>query len=140
MFSTKPANSLLLSNIVALFMASGSMAQTTDTIPPLPPTGLTATASTCGQVDLSWGASVDNTGGSGLKAYTINRYDSAGVNTPISIGATRVSFSDTNWVKSSSTVTYTVTAMDNAGNVSLASNSMTVTTPACPMSASELVV
>jgi hypothetical protein len=136
MFSTKPANSLVLSIIVALFMACGSMAQTTDTIPPLPPTGLTATASTCGQVDLSWGASVDNTGGSGLKAYIINRSD--GVNTSIGVG--RTIFSDTNYLKSSTTLTYYVVAMDSAGNKSLPSNSVTVSTPPCPISASETVI
>jgi len=140
MFFAKPARSFFFSASIALSIAGGGTAQPTDTIPPLPPAGLTANIASCGEVDLSWNATTDNTGGSGLKAYTINRYDAAGVNTPISIGATRMTFSDTNWVKSSSTMTYTVTAMDNAGNVSLASNSVTVTTPACPMSASEQII
>src|SRR5262252_89739 len=108
--------------ILLFMLASGatSGAQTIDTIPPTPPTGLVATASSCGQVDLSWGASADNVGGSGLKAYTVYRND--GVNT--SIGAARTSFSDTNWVRSATTLTYYVVAQDNAGNQSSQSNSV----------------
>src|SRR6266478_3593080 len=112
-------------------------AQTTDQIPPTPPTGLVASAPSCGQVDLSWAASTDDVGGSGLKAYVINRND--GVNTTITIGATRTTFSDTNYVKSSTTLTYYAVALDNAGNQSPASNSATVTTPTCATSAGEQV-
>ena len=104
-------------------------------VAPTAPTGLVATASTCGQVDLSWGASTDS-GGSGLKAYTIYRND--GVNT--SIGSVRTAFSDTNWVRSATTLTYHVVAQDNAGNVSASSNTVTVVTPACSMSVGEQVV
>src|SRR5712691_3677250 len=130
---------LLVSAAACLIFVSvpeASFAQTTDTIPPTPPTGLVATASTCGQVDLAWGASIDNVGGSGLKAYTIYRNDS--VNT--SIGAVRTAISDTNWVRSATTLTYYVVAQDNAGNKSSPSNLVTVTTPACTMSAGEKVI
>src|SRR6266853_5158998 len=85
-------------------VGSAGRAQTTDQTPPSAPTGLVATAASCGQVDLSWGASTDNVGGSGLKAYVINRSDN--VNT--AIGATRTTFSDTNLVQSSTTLTYCV--------------------------------
>lgn len=125
--------------LVAMFTSSGS-AQISDATPPSPPTGLAATVATCGQVDLSWNPSADEPGGSGLKGYTISRYDSAGANTPITIGAPRTTFSDTNWVKSSATVTYTVTATDYAGNVSAPSNSVTASTPACPAFSSEQIV
>jgi len=111
-------------------------AQTTDQIPPSTPIGLTATAVSCGQVDLSWGASTDNLGGTGLKAYTIYRND--GVNT--SIGAIRTTFSDTNWVRSATTLTYYVVAQDNAGNNSAPSNTVTIATPTCPVSLGEQVV
>src|SRR5713226_5242744 len=130
---------LLVSGAVCLIFVcvpETSFAQTTDTIPPTPPTGLAATAATCGQVDLSWGASTDNVGGSGLKAYTIYRND--GVNT--AIGAARTTFSDTNWVRSSTTLTYSVVAHDNAGNNSLPSNQVTVVTPPCSMSLGEQIV
>src|SRR5262245_20554009 len=91
---------ILRGALVVAFSIVGSVitaAQTTDQVPPSVPTGLTATAATCGQVDLSWAASTDNAGGSGLKAYIINRSD--GVNT--TIGAARTTFSDTSYVKSS---------------------------------------
>src|SRR5713226_9716021 len=110
--------------------ALATSAQTTDTIPPSPPIGLIATSSSCGQVDLSWGASTDNVGGSGMKAYIINRSD--GVNT--AIGGARTTFSDTIWVRSSTTLTYSVVAQDNAGNNSAPSNTVTVVTPTCLMS------
>src|SRR5258706_6827197 len=122
--------------VFVAFAALSTPAQSTDTIPPSSPIGLTGTAATCGQVDLSWGASTDNVGGSGLKAYTIYRTD--GVNT--SIGAVRTSFSDTNWVRAATTLTYYVVAQDNAANNSLPSNTITVVTPTCPTSLGEKVV
>src|SRR5438552_6390834 len=97
-----------------------------DVIPPDTPTGLVAKAANCGQVDLSWTASSDETGGSGLKAYIITRNDPAGelfrqvIET--AIDAHRTTFSDTNYVRSSATLTYTVAAQDNAGNKSPATN------------------
>src|SRR5690349_17174681 len=80
-----------------------------DTLPPTVPVLLSATAASCGQVNLAWTASVDEIGGSGVKGYAINRND--GVVT--TIGAARTSFSDTNTVRSSSSWTYTVAAIDN---------------------------
>jgi hypothetical protein len=121
--------------LFTICVGSTGRAQTTDLIAPTPPTGLVANAASCGQVDLSWSASTD-TGGSGLKAYIINRSDN--VNT--AIGATRTTFSDTNLVKSSTTLTYSVVAQDNAGNKSSPSNSVTLTTPACPMTAGESII
>src|SRR5712692_10283462 len=105
MFSTKPANSLFIGSIAALFMAGASIAQTA--IPPTPPTGLTAAASTCGEVDLSWIASTAGT--NAIKAYIIKRSDN--VNT--AIGAGRTTFSDTNYVRSSTTLRYYVVAQDS---------------------------
>jgi len=132
----------LLSAIFSvLFLAvvlSATNVQAQTGVPPTPPTGLTATASSCGQVDLSWIASADQSG-TGLKAYSVWRSDS-GVNTVTSIGATRTTFSDTIYVKSSTTLTYYVVAQDNAGNVSSASNSVTVATPACSASLGEQIV
>src|SRR5207245_533046 len=126
---------LLGSLVVMLSLASTSVAQT---VPPTAPTGLTATAATCGQVNLSWGAAVDNSG-TGLKAYSIWRTDN-GVNTLTSIGAARTWFDDTVWVKSATTMSYYVVAVDNAGNQSLASNTVAIYTPACPLTASEEII
>ena len=43
-------------------------------------------------------------------------------------------------MRSSTTLTYSVVAQDNAGNKSLPSGSFTVTTPACSLSAGEEVI
>ena len=43
-----------------------------DTTPPSVPTGVTASASSCSQINLAWNASTD-TGGSGLKGYDLYR-------------------------------------------------------------------
>jgi hypothetical protein len=69
--------------VIALLLAGNvvTAAQTTDQVPPSSRTGLTAAAATCGQIDVSWGASTDNVGGSGLKAYIIERGD--GIKTTI---------------------------------------------------------
>src|SRR5437879_4331046 len=117
---------------LATILTCTSLNLKADTLPPTVPVLLSATAATCGQVNLSWTSSTDEVGGSGMMGYTINRYDSAGLNTPMSIGAVRTTYSDTNWVKSSSTFTYSVEAFDNARNWSAPSNSVTVTTPTCP--------
>ena len=107
-----------------------------DVIPPSAPTGLIARVASCGQVDLSWNASTDEPGGSGLKAYIIHRNDW----NDTTIGAARTTFSDTNYVGSSTTLTYTLIAMDYAGNQSPASNAETVTTPPCPISSNEQII
>src|SRR5260370_40920258 len=120
---------------MAVAMLLGSSAGLAQTVPPTPPTGLTAVAATCGEVDLSWTPAVDNSG-TGLRAYTVTRNDN--VNT--SIGASRTAFSDTNYVKSSNTITYSVTALDNAGNTSPPSNSVSVTTPSCSLFAGEQII
>ncbi|HEV2493972.1 MAG TPA: Ig-like domain-containing protein [Terriglobia bacterium] len=126
---------LLGSLVVILSLASISVAQT---VPPTAPFGLTATAAACGQVNLSWDAAIDNSG-TGLKAYSIWRNDN-GMNTVTNIGAARTWFDDTMQVKSSATMSYYVLAMDNAGNQSLPSNTVYVSTPACPPTAAEQIV
>src|SRR5689334_21834930 len=118
---------------LAALIACAGVNLKADTLPPTVPFLLSATAATCGQVNLAWTASTDEVGGSGLQAYIVSRND--GVST--TIGSGRTTFSDTNYVKSSTTLTYTVAARDAAGNVSAASNSVTVSTPACPMAAGE---
>lgn len=123
--------------LLAAVVLLGSTAGLAQTVPPTPPTGLTATAATCGEADLSWTPAVDNSG-TGLKAYTIWR-NNDGVNTVTSIGATRAWFDDTMYVKSSDTMSYYVVAVDNAGNQSLPSNTITLNTSACPLAASEQI-
>ena len=125
----------LLLGLLAVPLIAAVPSGFAQTTPPTPPTGLTATPASCGQVDLNWSPAVD-TSGTGLKAYTVTRNDN--VNT--SIGAARTTFSDTNYVKSSTTLTYSVMAVDNAGNTSAPSNSVVVTTSPCELSAGEQII
>jgi chitodextrinase len=91
-----------------------------DTQPPTTPTNLTAVANSPSQVGLSWTASTDNIGVTG---YNIIRNGSQ-------VGTTtNTSFTDSSVLPNTSYI-YTVTAFDAAGNLSPASNSASVTTPA----------
>lgn len=95
---------------------------TPDTIPPSVPTGLSGTAVSSSQINLTWNASTD-TGGSGLAGYHV--YLNGTQLGPV----TSNSFSDTG-LAGSVTYSYTVSAYDNAGNVSAQSSAINVTTPA----------
>jgi chitodextrinase len=106
---------------LVLFLSSG-----TDTTPPSIPDGLNATAISATQVDLSWNASSDNMGVTG---YTIYR---DGVELTGVSGST-LTFSDTG-VSAATSYTYTVDAFDQAGNHSVQSAPVTVSTPDEPPS------
>jgi fibronectin type 3 domain-containing protein len=94
---------------------------TADSQAPSAPTNLAATASSATQVNLSWTAATDNVGVTGYDVYRDGTLlQSLGVAT---------SFSDTT-VTASTNYSYTVKAKDAAGNISMASNTATVTTPA----------
>jgi chitodextrinase len=90
-----------------------------DSQPPSAPTNLAAGTVTPTQVPLSWTASTDDQGVAGYRVFR---------------GASQVgepsgtSFTDTN-VVANTTYTYTVKAFDSAGNISEASEPLTVTTP-----------
>src|SRR2546425_159883 len=130
---------LRISTICGILLTALSLPVTlraADLIPPSAPSGLIAKVATCGQVDLSWNASTDEAGGSGLHAYIIQRSDGSST----SIGTGRTTFSDVQYVKSSTTLGYTIVAQDIAGNRSAASNVETVITPACPSSSYEQII
>jgi chitodextrinase len=97
---------------------------TPDTIAPGVPTGLSASAASATQVNLSWSA-VSDTGGSGLAGYRIYRGGVHIANT------SATSYSDTT-VSASTAYSYTVAGYDNAGNTSGQSSAANVTTPAPP--------
>jgi chitodextrinase len=99
-----------------LFTSSGA-----DTTPPSTPDGLSATALSATQVDLSWNASSDNMGVAG---YTIYR-DWIELT---SVSGSTLSYSDTS-VSVATSYTYTVDAFDQAGNHSAESLPVSVTTP-----------
>jgi fibronectin type 3 domain-containing protein len=92
-----------------------------DTTPPTAPANLNATATSLGQIDLSWQASTDNVGVTGYAVYR----DGALI---ASIGPS-TSYSDKS-VIGGVTYSYTVRALDAAGNVSDPSNTDTVTATA----------
>jgi hypothetical protein len=95
-----------------------TVANTTDTIRPTDPTGLTATASGSGQITLAWIASTDS-GGSGLAGYRVERCQGAGCTGFIQI-ATPVSNSYVDGGLTANTFyNYRVRAVDGANNLSL---------------------
>jgi chitodextrinase len=98
-----------------------------DTTPPSVPTGLSATAASCSQINVAWNASTD-TGGSGLKGYNLF-IDGSG--TPTFVAAPTTSFNDTGLAGSSSH-SFKASAVDNAGNQSAQSTAVNASTPACP--------
>ena len=100
-----------------------------DTQPPTPPVLMTAIPKSPTQVDLSWGASIDNVG---VAAYQVIRNGFVQGN----VSGTTLSYSDTS-VIASTTYTYLIKADDAAGNYSASSNSLSATTPApAPVSTS----
>jgi hypothetical protein len=112
-------------NTAGSVLDSGTVTCTgaTDTTPPTAPTGLTATASG-GQVALTWDAATDNVG---VDSYEIRR-DGSKI---AEVAGHELAYADGN-VQPSTTYTYSVVAVDAAGNKSPASDGATVTTPESP--------
>jgi len=96
-----------------------------DTTAPTVPAGVTATASSATAVALSWTASTDATG---VASYRVRR---GGVDLATVTGT---SYTDAT-VAASTAYSYTVSAVDAAGNRSAESTAATVTTPAPPAAA-----
>ncbi len=110
-------------NVSALSSAaSATTPAQPDTISPTVPTGLSATAISHRQVDLSWGASSDNIGVSGYEIYR-NGAEVASVNA--------TTYSDTGLVAETE-YSYQVRAVDSSGNVSALSSAVSAITPAKP--------
>ncbi len=91
-----------------------------DTTAPSAPTGLKVTATTGSSVALSWTASSDNVGVTGYDVFR---------GSTLAGTVTGTSFTDTGLAASTS-YTYTVKALDAAGNVSDASTAVSATTAA----------
>src|SRR5260221_5856899 len=79
-----------------------------DTTAPSVPTGLTTTAASSSQINLSWSAATD-AGGSGLAGYKIYR-------SGVQIGTSATTSYSNSGLSASTTYCYTVAAYDNAGN------------------------
>src|SRR6266496_2456583 len=97
-----------------------------DTTAPSVPTGVTATAPSSSEVDLSWLPSSDPDA-SGVAGYVVSRNGTA----IATVGASASSYRDTA-VSPNTGYSYTVAAFDFAGNYSAASDPAVVTTPAPP--------
>ena len=105
--------------------ANGKTAVKTDKTAPSAPGGLSAVAVSAKQINVSWSASSDNTGGSGVGGYIIYTNGAQVATT------TARSYSCTN-LAASTQYCFTVAAYDNADNVSAPSSSACVTTLAAP--------
>jgi hypothetical protein len=112
---------ILLACLLAI-LATPSPLAASDSKPPTVPRGLTATVTTDPvSVILKWQASSDFKGGSGVAGYDVLRNGTT-------VGTTaNLFYTDTN-VASATTYQYAVRARDNAGNVSVPSTPVTVTT------------
>ncbi|HEU5154819.1 MAG TPA: PKD domain-containing protein [Gemmatimonadales bacterium] len=102
---------------------SATTSSCADTTAPSIPTGLTAAAAGCSQVNLSWTGSSD-TGGSGLAGYRVYRNG-------VQIATTSVASYSSTGLAASTIYSFTVAAYDNAGNASAPSTAASATTPSC---------
>ncbi len=108
---------ILYEDGVQVYPSEGGVA---DTIPPSAPTNLVATAVTPTSVALAWQPATDNVG---IDHYEVRR-DGIAIGTT----ASATTFLDVD-VSRNQTLTYTVVAVDAAGNVSAPSNALVITTP-----------
>lgn len=99
-----------------------------DTSAPTAPSNLGVTSTTATSVALSWTGSTDS-GGSGLLGYVIYRQKGSGANLPVgSVNSGTTAFPDLGPLEPSTAYTFTIVAVDVAGNRSSASNSVNPTT------------
>src|SRR6266481_8858814 len=118
--------------LLATLVLTPCVEASSDTTPPSVPTGLTASAVSCSQINLSWNASTD-TGGSGLKGYNVYVWRNYTWTFLEQVLAPATSTSDTG-LTGSTTYYYTVSAVDGAGNESVQSSWASATTSDCATS------
>jgi PKD repeat protein len=104
---------------------SVTTAACSDTSPPSAPTGLTASASTCNQINLAWGPSADD-GGSGVAQYVVYRDGLFLKQVPAAVTSTT-----DGGLAASVAHSYSVVAVDGAGNYSAPSAVASASTPPC---------
>lgn len=109
------------SSPVSITVGSG----TADTIAPSVPAGLAQTAANESSISIAWTGSTDNVGGSGLKAYQVYRDGTL-------VGSTSTTAYTDSALRASTGYTYTVRAIDLAGNASAQSAGLVATTAAAP--------
>ncbi|KQY48307.1 glycosyl hydrolase [Cellulomonas sp. Root137] len=107
--------------VPARSVASSNVSVPTDTTAPSVPAGLSASGTTSSSTNLSWSASTDNAGGSGVSGYEVLR------NGTVVGTATGTTFTATG-LAASTVYQFTVRALDGAGNRSASSSTVSVTT------------
>lgn len=115
-----------LTNVYAVedqFQINLSVTAPSDTTAPSVPTGLSATAVSSNQIDLSWNASTDNVAVTGYRIYRDNAFVGS---------ASGLTYSDTG-LSASTLYSYVVSAIDAASNESARSSTSTATTLAAPV-------
>ncbi len=105
----------------ALVNVTVNPAQTNDTTAPSVPAGLASPSRTSSSIALSWNASTDNAGGSGVAGYDVYR------NGSLAGSSSSTGYTDSG-LAASTAYTYRVRARDNAGNASAQSAQISVTT------------
>jgi Fibronectin type III domain len=106
-----------------LTVVCATSAPAPDTTAPTAPANLTAKAASSGEIGLQWTASSDNVGVTGYVVYR------AGARLG-EVSADALTYQDTSDVRPATSYSYTVAAVDAAGNQSPPSNSASATTPA----------
>jgi hypothetical protein len=107
---------------IAVLLIAAPLLAASDAKPPTVPRGVTVTGTTQGSVSLQWLESSDFKGGSGVQGYGV-------VRDGIQVGFTpAVTYTDST-AGSGTTYRYAVFARDNAGNTSVTSVPVIVTTP-----------
>jgi chitodextrinase len=96
--------------------------------PPTAPGGLTVTAKTATSVSLSWTASTDNAGVTGYQVRQGSTVVGSPTGTSYTVGG----------LSAATAYSFSVVALDTAGNISLPSNTVTVTTDAAPPATTNL--
>jgi hypothetical protein len=97
-----------------------------DTTQPSVPTGLASTGTTTSSISLTWNASTDNSGGTGVAGYLLYRNGSY-----VTTISPPLSYTDSGLVAATS-YSYQISAIDNSGNESAKSTAINVSTAANP--------
>lgn len=105
-------------NVIDVNLNNGGGNQ--DTQPPSAPTGLRSTGATSSSISLAWNASTDNIGVTGYEVYQ-------GSSRVATVSGSNLSHTITG-LQAGASYTFTVKALDGAGNVSAASTPLTAST------------
>src|SRR2546430_11010896 len=114
---------------------SSTASATTLAVAPSSPTGLTATAVSSSQINLSWAPPADN-GGSAITGYKIERSTDGGATWTVLVvntGSATTMYSDTG-LTHTTTYTYRVSAINSIGTGSPSTNASATTLAAAPPS------